>query len=76
MMPAPLVTVDDGHRVEAWIHTDGDPVAAFMAFSERFAVGACVWDVGIHHDDDCPAIGGTLMACTCELIEIVAARLA
>jgi hypothetical protein len=63
-----------GFRVE--VATGGDPVGALVRGMRALPVGRGeLWDVAIRHDDGCPTLdGGTMLACTCEIVELRGVR--
>jgi hypothetical protein len=67
---------------EVWsrdIVIGGRPVEALAAAltDDDIPVGAGeVWDLGIGHDDGCPAAKHGMHACDCEIVSLRATRLA
>lgn len=64
-------------KLELEIACGTNPVVAVKRAAERLPIGAGeVWDLAVHHDADCPAIGkGPMRACTCEIVRLEAKRL-
>jgi len=64
------------YRLE--VATGGRPVTALLRAFERMPVRrGQVWTTEVHHDDDCPAIAtGPMAVCRCEIVELVARRVA
>jgi hypothetical protein len=60
------------------IATGGNAAAALVQANADLAGTQSVYDVGVAHDDGCPALvsGGGLTACTCEILELHVTRLA
>lgn len=71
-----LGTTSPSYRLE--IATGGKPVTALLRALERMPVRrGQVWTTEVHHDDDCPAIAtGPMAVCRCEIVELVARRVA
>jgi len=71
-----------GTRSNVWrrdIACGGDPTGALVqALAEFRAVRAGhAWNVGIAHDEGCPALkAGGMSACTCEIVQLEARRAA
>jgi hypothetical protein len=66
-------------RYRREIACGNDPTAALAAaVLEPPVRPGTVWDLAVRHDDECPAFqrGGSMSACTCEIVELEARRAA
>jgi hypothetical protein len=59
------------------VATGGSPTSALIAALDESPIRAGIWSVAVRHDDGCAAInGGSMAACTCELVMLEARRAA
>ena len=61
---------------EAWrrdVACGSDPVVA-LAHALRELPKPGLWLTDVKHDEDCPAVGKDMRACTCEIVRLEARR--